>query len=385
MNRIKNFISASSETMPGILLCFATLLALIVANTSLNGLYNDIFNQPFIMGQSLQFVINDGFMAIFFLLIGLEVKREMVTGHLTSLKKAILPLVAATGGAIVPAIIYVVINWGDSMALKGWAIPTATDIAFALGIMMILGSRIPNSLKVCLVTIAVIDDLFAVMIIAFFYTADISLIALLLAALGLVVAIIMNIRNVTNIALYLLVGVFVWVCVLKSGIHPTLAGVALGLIIPIKIQNKQGETPSIKLEHFLHPWVSFMILPLFAFANAGISFAGISLGDFVHPITLGIMLGLFLGKQTGIILATKLACSLKIAHLPSKSTWHQYYGMALLTGIGFTMSLFIGNLAFTSGDQAIEVKLGVLCGSLLSAVAGILLLLSSTHKEKTSD
>jgi NhaA family Na+:H+ antiporter len=385
MAPIKNFISAASETFPGILLCLTTILALVVANSSFNGTYNDVFNQPMIFGQSLQFVINDGLMAIFFLLIGLEVKREMVTGHLTSLKEAMLPLVAATGGAIVPALIYVGINWGDTTALKGWAVPTATDIAFALGIMMILGSRIPNSLKVCLVTIAVIDDLFAVLIIAFFYTADISWIALLLAFLGLGVTAIMNWRNVTNLTLYLLVGLFIWVCVLKSGIHPTLAGVALGLMMPIKIKNKGGEAPSIKLEHLLHPWVSFLILPIFAFANAGISLAGISIGAFMHPITLGIMLGLFLGKQTGIMLATKVACSLKMANLPSKSTWRQYYGMALLTGIGFTMSLFIGNLAFISGEQVIEVKLGVLSGSLLSAIAGILLLLSSTQKEKTSD
>lgn len=384
MSPIKNFISASSETFPGILLCCATLLALIVANTGLNGLYNDFFNQPMIFGKSLQFTINDGLMAIFFLLIGLEVKREMVTGHLRSFKKAMLPLLAAAGGAIVPAVIYASINWGDTEALKGWAVPTATDIAFALGIMMILGSRIPNSLKVCLVTIAVIDDLFAVIIIAFFYTADISFVALLFAALGLGLAILMNIRNVTNIAPYLLVGVFVWGCVLKSGIHPTLAGVALGLIMPIKIKDKHGEAPAVKLEHLLHPWVSFLILPIFAFANAGVSFAGISLGAFMHPITLGIMLGLFFGKQIGIMLATFAACNLKLANLPSRSTWPQYYGMALLTGIGFTMSLFIGNLAFTSGDQAIEVKLGVLGGSLLSAVAGILLLLSSTQKEKIS-
>ncbi len=385
MRSITNFISAASETLPGILLCCATLLALIVANTGLSDLYTDIFTKPFIMGQSLQFVINDGLMAIFFLLIGLEVKREMVTGHLTSFKKAMLPLVAATGGAIVPALIYVTLNWDDATALKGWAIPTATDIAFALGIMMILGNRIPNSLKVCLVTIAVIDDLFAVIIIAFFYTANISLMALLLAFLGLGVAALMNRQNVTNIALYLLVGVFVWICVLKSGVHPTLAGVALGLIMPIKIKDKDGHAPAKKLEHLLHPWVSFLILPIFAFANAGISFSGISFGAFMHPITLGIMLGLFFGKQTGIMLVTFVAQRLKIVNLPSHSTWHQYYGMALLTGIGFTMSLFIGNLAFIGGDQAIEVKLGVLAGSLLSAIAGILLLLSSTHKEEKLD
>ena len=380
MDALRKFFS--SDISAGILLGAATLLALIVANIGLNDLYNDIFNQPFLLGKSLQFAINDGLMAIFFLLIGLEVKRELVTGHLSSVKNAALPFIAAAGGATMPAIIYATLNWTDPIALKGWAVPTATDIAFALGIMMILGSRIPNALKVCLVTIAVIDDLFAVMIIALFYTANISFVALLLAAIGLSITIIMNKCNVTNLTPYLVIGFLIWACVLKSGIHPTIAGVALGLIIPIKIKNKDGEAPSIKLEHLLHPWVSFLILPLFAFANAGISFAGISAGAFTHPITLGIMMGLFFGKQAGIMLATKLAYRLKIVSLPDHSTWRQYYGMALLTGIGFTMSLFIGNLAFTTGDQAIEVKLGVFCGSLLSAIAGILFLLSSTRNKQ---
>lgn len=379
----KSFIPIASEIIPGLLLCFATCLALIVANSPLNNLYNTLFNDPFVFGQSLQFIINDGLMAIFFLLVGLEVKRELITGHLTSLKKAMLPLVAATGGAILPAIIYVALNFQDSTSLQGWAIPTATDIAFALGIMMILGKRVPNSLKVCLVTIAVIDDLFAVMIIALFYTSDISLIALCFAALGIGGAVIMNIRGTTRLIPYLLVGVFVWICVLKSGIHPTLAGVALGLIIPLKTANKNGERPCVKLEHILHPWVSLLILPIFAFANAGISFTGISLTVFAEPVTLGIMLGLFFGKQMGIMIATKLACYLNVVNLPNRTTWRQYYGMALLTGIGFTMSLFIGNLAFESGDQSIEVKLGVLSGSLLSAIAGSLLLLLSTQKKET--
>lgn len=383
MKLIKKILS--SGIAPGILLGLSTLLALIVANTALFDIYKDVFHSPVIFGQSVQFVVNDALMAIFFLMIGLEVKREMTTGHLSSMRNAILPLLAATGGAIVPAIIYTAINWGDAIAVKGWAIPTATDIAFALGIMMILGSRVPNSLKVCLVTIAVVDDLFAVLIIALFYTANISLIALLLAFLGLGVAMVMNKRNVTSLPLYLLVGVFIWVCVLKSGIHPTLAGVALGLIIPIKINDKHGENPSTKLEHMIHPWVSFLILPIFAFANAGVSFSGVSFGAFAHPITLGIMLGLFFGKQIGIMLATKAACHFGVAELPGHSTWQQYYGMALLTGIGFTMSLFIGNLAFTTGDQEIEVKLGVLCGSLLSAIAGTLLLLSSTRNKKASE
>ncbi|HAJ89621.1 MAG TPA: Na+/H+ antiporter NhaA [Rhodospirillaceae bacterium] len=383
MTSIRQFFS--SAIAPGILLCLATLCALVVANTGFYETYNNLLTRPVFFHQSLLFIINDGLMAIFFLLIGLEVKREMATGHLSSIKNAMLPLLAAAGGAIVPAILYILVNNGDAEAMKGWAIPTATDIAFALGIMMLLGSRVPNSLKVCLVTIAVVDDLFAVIIIALFYTANISLLPLLFALAGLGSAALLNRYHVTRLLPYLLIGLFVWFCVLQSGLHPTLAGVAIGLIIPIKIRHRHGENPSTRLEHALHPWVSFIILPVFAFANAGVSLAGLSFGAFLHPITLGIMLGLFFGKQAGIMLATKIACRLGVAELPAHSTWRQYYGMALLTGIGFTMSLFIGNLAFTSGDQAIEVKLGVLSGSLLSAIAGILLLLSATRKEKMPD
>lgn len=376
---LRNFFS--SNIAAGLLLALATLLALIVANTPLNDLYEQVFYAPFLFDKSFQFIINDALMVIFFLLIGLEVKREIVAGHLSSLKNASLPIIAAAGGAIVPALIYAFINRGDSDALAGWAVPTATDIAFALGLMTILGSRIPNSLKICLVTIAVVDDLFAVIIIALFYTADISIVALLCGAIGLGIAIFLNVKKVTRLTPYLVIAVIVWACVLKSGIHPTIAGVAMGLIIPMKTRNKDGESPSVKLEHLLHLWVSFLILPLFAFANAGISLTGLSAGDFIHPITLGIMMGLLFGKQIGILAATFLACRFKIARLPKNSTWKQYYGMALLTGIGFTMSLFIGTLAFPAGEQMAEVKLGVLCGSFLSAIAGVLVLLSTTHKE----
>lgn len=383
MKPIVNFISSASETIPGILLCLATILALIFANTELNGFYQTTFNDRVFFGKSLQFIINDGLMVIFFLLVGLEVKREIVKGHLSSIKNASLPIIAAAGGAILPAVIFASMNWGDTTALKGWAVPTATDIAFALGIVMLLKNYVPNSIKVCLVTIAVVDDLFAVIIIALFYTDHISLMALLLAAIGLGAAIFINKRNVTALTPYILIGLFVWACVLTSGIHPTLAGVAMGLILPIKIRNKDGEAPSEKLEHILHPWVSFAILPIFAFANAGVSFHGVTFGAFAHPVTLGIMLGLFFGKQFGIMAATKIACALKITELPSRSTWSQYYGMALLTGIGFTMSLFIGNLAYGDGEQMTEVKLGVLCGSLLSAIAGTLCLLLIKQTKET--
>ena len=390
MFSLKRFFA--SETTPGILLCIATFLALIVANTSLNDAYHAILDNKFIVqiggfiiNKPILLWINDALMALFFLFIGLEVKRELVEGHLSSLKNSILPLVAASGGFILPALIYCFINWGDQTAMGGWAVPTATDIAFALGIMMILGNRIPVGLKICLVTIAVIDDLFAVIIIALFYTTDISMISLCLAFAGLAVAVILNLMNVSKTYLYILVGLFVWACVLKSGVHATLAGMAMGLIIPIKVKNKYGEVPSTTLEHNLHPWVNFLILPIFAFANAGISFSGITWQTFTQPVTMGIILGLFLGKQIGIMLATKLACSLKICQLPSETSWSQYYGMALITGIGFTMSLFIGNLAYTDQNYMTAVKLGVLAGSLLSALCGVLLLLSATHKGKTSD
>lgn len=388
MKFLPQFLKSGSA--PGILLCIATLLALLIANSPLNAVYHEGLAYKFtfqldklIIDKPILLWINDALMAVFFLFIGLEIKKEVVQGHLSSLKNSILPLIAAAGGFCVPALIYYFMNAGDTSALNGWAVPTATDIAFALGVMMILGSRIPASLKVCLVTIAVIDDLFAVIVIALFYTSEISMMSLALAGLGLCVALALNVFKVTKTSLYILVGLFVWACVLKSGVHATLAGVAMGLIIPLKAQNKYGESPATSLEHSLHPWVNFLILPVFAFANAGISFSGITLHTLLQPITMGIMLGLFFGKQTGIMAITYITRSLKICSLPEGTTWLQYYGMALLTGIGFTMSLFIGNLAFTDADHMIAVKLGVLMGSLLSAICGIIVLLSSTQNEKS--
>jgi len=379
-----------SKTAPGILLCLSALAALFFANTPLNGLYDGFKNIPvvfqagsFLIDKPLLLWINDGLMAIFFLLIGLEIKRELVEGHLSSRDKAILPAVAAIGGLIVPALIYAYINWNDAIAINGWAIPAATDIAFALGILMILGDRIPVSLKVCLVALAILDDLAAVAIIALFYTADISMQSLMLAGFGLAVVAFMNWRKVTSLGPYAIVGLFIWACVLKSGVHATLAGVALGLLIPIKNKNKEGKSPLKVMEHALHPWVAFMVIPVFAFANAGISFAGITLETFLQPITLGIMLGLFVGKQVGVMSITWLACALKICRLPDDVSWPQFYGMALLTGVGFTMSLFIGTLAFTDISLATPVRLGVLSGSLLSAISGITVLLLTTKKPET--
>lgn len=376
-----------SKTAPGILLCLATVLALVIANSPLSGFYELFKNVPvmfqagtFIIDKPLLLWINDGLMAIFFLLIGLEIKRELVQGHLSSLDKAVLPAIAAIGGLVVPALIYVYINWGNPVTINGWAIPAATDIAFALGILIMLGDRVPVSLKVCLVAIAIIDDLLAVMIIALFYTASISVGALALAGLGIALAALMNWRNVTSLGLYVMLGLFIWACVLKSGVHATLAGVALGLLIPLKAHNKEGKSPLIIMEHVLHPWVAFMIIPVFAFANAGIYFGDITLQTFVEPITLGIMLGLFVGKQVGIMGITWIACKLGLGKLPNGVTWPQFYGMSLLAGIGFTMSLFIGTLAFTDVSFATPVRLGVLTGSALSGIIGVIVLLMTTKK-----
>ncbi|MEM9469800.1 MAG: Na+/H+ antiporter NhaA, partial [Pseudomonadota bacterium] len=334
----------------------------------------------FIIDKPLLLWINDGLMAIFFLLIGLEIKRELMEGHLSSIDRAVLPAVAAIGGLCVPAIIYAYINWHDPVAISGWAIPAATDIAFALGILMILGDRIPTSLKVCLVAIAIIDDLAAVIIIAIFYTAEISTQSLILAGIGLAIAAFMNWRKVTNLGPYIVIGLFIWACVLKSGVHATLAGVALGLLIPLNAKNEDGKSPLKVMEHALHPWVAFAVIPIFAFSNAGISFEGITLETFLQPVTLGIILGLFVGKQVGVMVITWIACTLKLCRLPDGVTWPQFYGMALLTGIGFTMSLFIGTLAFTDMSLATPVRLGVLTGSFLSAVTGLAVLLLTTRK-----
>lgn len=380
---------AVAKTTPGILLCLSALFAMIIANSPLHDDYVEILNQHFmfqiggfIIDKPILLWINDGLMAIFFLLIGLEIKRELVEGHLSSKEMAILPAIAAIGGVVVPALIYSLINWGDPITIRGWAIPAATDIAFALGVMMVLGRRVPVALKVCLVTIAVIDDLIAVFVIALFYTDQISIHHLIYAGIGLGIIILMNIKNITNLIPYLLMGFIVWACVLKSGLHPTLAGVALGLLIPIKIKNKHDEKPLMIMEHTLHPWVNLAILPLFAFANAGISFAGVTFQTFLQPITIGIILGLFLGKQIGIMLITKLATLMGVCKLPKGVTWKQFYGMSLITGIGFTMSLFIGNLAFVTEEYAVEVRLGVITGSLLSAIAGVMVLISASKDKK---
>jgi Na+:H+ antiporter, NhaA family len=369
------------EAAAGVILGVAALVALLWANTPWRGLYEALLNTPvavqigaFRLDKPLLLWIDDALMAVFFLLVGLEIKRETVEGELSSVRQAALPCIAAFGGMLGPALVYAAINWGDPVALQGWAIPAATDIAFALGVLALLGARIPSSLKIFLLALAIIDDLGAIVIIAVFYTADLSLLSLGLALAALAALIILNLAGVTRIAPYALVGIFLWVCVLKSGVHATLAGVALGFAIPLRGRGKEGQSPLAHLEHALHPWVTFGILPVFAFANAGVPLGGLSLDSLLAPVPLGIALGLFAGKQAGVMGFTWIAVKLGLGQLPSGTTWLQFYGLALLTGIGFTMSLFIGTLAFETPEYNVAVRIGVLGGSVLCGIAGYLVL-----------
>tara|TARA_R110000787_G_scaffold119407_1_gene230310 strand:+ start:61 stop:1233 length:1173 start_codon:yes stop_codon:yes gene_type:complete len=365
------------ESSAGILLILAALAALVASNSFLLDHYKGLLQTPVSVqvggleiAKPLILWINDGLMAIFFLLIGLEIKREVLQGELSSLDKAALPIVAAIGGMAVPAMVYLGINMGSPESLRGWAIPAATDIAFALGILMLLGSRVPVSLKIFLLAIAIIDDLGAILIIAMFYTSNLSLLALGLAAVGVVALIGLNRSGVKATTPYLLIGLVIWVCVLKSGVHATLAGVVTALLIPIQGRTAEEQSPLHKLEHDLHPWVAFGILPVFAFGNAGVSLSGIGFADLLAPLPLGIALGLFFGKQLGVFGATLLAVKTGIAKRPKGTSWAQLYGIACLTGVGFTMSLFIGTLAFETDALLDQVRLGVLSGSVLSAVTG---------------
>jgi NhaA family Na+:H+ antiporter len=375
ISRIQNFMKLESSA--GILLILAAVAALLASNSFLLDHYKGLLQTPVSVqvggleiAKPLILWINDGLMAIFFFLIGLEIKREVLQGELSSLDKAALPIVAAIGGMAVPALVYLGINMNSPESLRGWAIPAATDIAFALGILMLLGSRVPVSLKIFLLAIAIIDDLGAILIIAMFYTSNLSLLALGLAALGVVALIGLNRSGVKVTTPYLLIGLFVWVCVLKSGVHATLAGVLTALLIPIQGRTAEEQSPLHKLEHDLHPWVAFGILPIFAFANAGVSLSGIGFEDLLAPLPLGIALGLFFGKQLGVFGATVLAVRTGIAKRPEGTSWAQLYGVACLTGVGFTMSLFIGTLAFESDVLLDQVRIGVLSGSVLSAVTG---------------
>lgn len=364
----------------GIILFLAAALALALDNSRLAWLSGALLDTPLSIrvGQlsidkPLLLWINDGLMAIFFFLVGLEIKRELLVGELSTREQAILPLIAAIGGMVLPAAIYAAINVGNPEALRGWAIPAATDIAFAVGVLSLVGSRAPPALKVFLLALAIIDDLGAIIIIALFYTHHLSLYSLGLAALGIAVLWALNFRNVTSIAAYVLTGIFIWVCVLKSGVHATLAGVAVALAVPLHTPDDR-ESPLERLEHALEPWVVFGVLPLFAFANAGVSLAGFSPGKLLEPIPLGIALGLVVGKSVGIFGATWAAVRWGLSPRPEGATWMQLLGVSILGGIGFTMSLFIGMLAFPDATHAAALRLGVLAGSLVCAVLGYLVL-----------
>jgi NhaA family Na+:H+ antiporter len=361
----------------GFILLVAAVFALILANSALVGFYSSFVDMPATiqvgtlkLSKPLLLWINDGLMAIFFLLIGLEVKRELLAGELSSVRRAALPIIAATGGMVVPALIYVLLNAGDPYALRGWAIPVATDIAFSLGVLALLGSRVAASLKVFLLALAIADDVGAILIIAVAYTDHLSLLPLTLAGAALASLVTLNLLGVTRLAGYIVLGLFLWICVLKSGVHATLAGVALGLVIPLRTPDKHGQSPLRHLEHVLYPWVTFGIMPLFAFANAGVSLEGFTVDSIVQPVPLGIALGLFLGKQLGVAGFAWAGVRLGLAHLPKATDWFSLYGIACLAGIGFTMSLFIGTLAFPGNESAADVRMGVLIGSLLSALLG---------------
>ncbi|MEE4887682.1 Na+/H+ antiporter NhaA [Pseudomonas alliivorans] len=365
------------EAAGGLLLIAAAALALVINNSPLSWLYNAFLETPvearigaLQIAKPLLLWINDGLMALFFLVIGLEVKREVLEGHLSKPSQVVLPGAAAIGGMVVPALIYVALNTGNAEALNGWAIPMATDIAFALGVLALLGKRVPVSLKLFLMTLAIIDDLGAIIVIALVYSGELSQVSLILAGVSIIALIAMNRSGVSRLAPYLLIGLVLWVCVLKSGIHATLAGVVLAFCIPLRTSTKAS--PLLTLEHGLHPWVAYGILPLFAFANAGVSLAGVTIDSFTHSVPLGIAAGLLLGKTAGVFGLTWLAVRTRLASLPKEANWGHVLGVSILCGIGFTMSLFVGSLAFEPGvsGYAGEDRMGILTGSILSAIIG---------------
>ncbi len=388
---IRRFIQ--SESIGGIVLAAAALLALVVSNSPLAEAYHRFVHWPGelrIGGDALVLVkplgvwVNDLWMAVFFFLVGLEIKREALEGELATLKQAMLPAVAALGGMVVPALIYSAINWGDATAMRGWAIPTATDIAFALGILMLLGSRVPASLKVFLTAVAIIDDLGAIVIIAVFYTDNLSAPMLLAASGGIGVLAVLNRFRVASIGPYVVIGLIVWLCVLKSGVHATLAGVITALAIPMR--RTDGGSPLLAAEHALQPWVAFAVLPLFAFVNAGVSLQGVTLASLAAPVPMGIALGLVLGKVLGVSLASLLVIRLTGGGLPTGASVRQFMAVCTLCGIGFTMSLFIGSLAFEGqpAEREIQLKIGVLGGSLVSALIGVAMFLWPVGRPSTA-
>lgn len=387
-NSKESFISGffKLESAGGIMLMFAAALAVLVANTPLQSYYTLLLDTlveirvgALEIAKPLLLWINDGLMAVFFFLVGLELKRELIEGELSDKRNIILPGVGAIGGMVLPALIYAYFNAGDTIAMKGWAIPAATDIAFALGILSLLGSRVPTSIKVFLTSVAIFDDIGAILIIAFFYTANISLPALIVVASCIPILVFLNKRGTESKSTYFLVGIIMWVAMLKSGVHATLTGVIVAMFIPIKSKTEPHYSPLKSLEHDLHTVVAFFVLPIFAFANSGISFINISSEQFFHTVPVGIALGLFVGKQVGIFGLCWLFIKLKLTNLPSGMSWISLYGTAALCGIGFTMSLFIGSLAFeeTGINLLFDERLGIILGSLLSGIVGYLVLRAS--------
>tara|TARA_B100000945_G_scaffold247122_1_gene203564 strand:- start:120 stop:1298 length:1179 start_codon:yes stop_codon:yes gene_type:complete len=377
------------EAASGLVLLFAAIIALLVSNSNLSSLYNEVLNSYFYLGfgdygikLSILHWINDALMAIFFFLVSLEIKREFIQGELSNPKQALLPIIGAVGGMLVPALIYILINYKDPVTLNGWAIPSATDIAFSLGVLSLLGKRVPLSLKVFLTALAIIDDLGAILIIAFFYSGQVQANFLILMLLCIFILLLLNKLNIRNFIPYLIVGLFLWEFTHASGIHATISGVLLALTIPHR-DNKRTHTHSllIKLEHAISPYVAFGIMPIFAFANAGVSLDGITFSTILTPVPLGILCGLFFGKQIGVFIFSYMSIKLKFAEMPNNSNWLTLYGVGILTGIGFTMSLFVGNLAFAQNMEHIDgVKIGVLLGSLLSTIFGYILILISSKK-----
>ncbi len=380
---IRNFLQM--ESAGGIILMAGAALALIAANSPLS-VYYDLFIETPVevrigrleIAKPLLLWVNDGLMAVFFFLVGLEVKRELLEGELSRPANVLLPALGAVGGIVGPVGLYVFFNYGDAVGMNGWAIPAATDIAFALGILMLLGNRVPVSLKVFLVSLAIFDDLGAIVIIAIFYSSNLSVEALAIAALCLAVLSYMNWRNVSAVSAYVLVGIVMWAAVLKSGVHATLAGVALAMFIPMRSKDEPDRSPLRELEHDLHTVVAFGVLPMFAFVNAGISFAGMSFADLLHPVSMGIAAGLFAGKQLGVFLLCLLAIKIGVAKLPEGASWGALYGVAVLSGVGFTMSLFIDTLAFENlpADTVFDfdARLGILLGSFASGILGYIIL-----------
>ena len=375
------------EAASGLVLLFAAIIALIISNSGLSELYFSTLNEYLFIGinnfglkLSVLHWINDALMAIFFFFVTLEIKREFLQGELSNIKQALLPIIAAVGGMLVPALFYVFINFGDSETMNGWAIPSATDIAFSLGVLSLLGKRVPLSLKVFLTALAIIDDLGAIVIIALFYSGDLSIKYLSLMLLAFIILLVINKFNIKKFLPYLIVGIFLWDFTHNSGIHATIAGVLLAMTIPHRKKDKDFSL-LIKIEHAISPYVAFGIMPLFAFANAGVSLEGLSFASLLDKVPLGILLGLFVGKQLGVFIFSYASIKLKVAQMPSNTSWYNFYGVGVLTGIGFTMSLFVGNLAFAENLQYMDgVKIGVLTGSLLSTLFGYFLILLTPNK-----